>query len=75
LVFKLLGHRYSIDVHERVEMANIATGERLHPSKWSLGNGCVKTPMGFTPRYFEVRNDTNERMKNYSGLVDSVIIG
>jgi hypothetical protein len=75
LVFKLLGHKYVIDVHERVEMVDIATGRRLLPEKWHLGNGTVKTPIGFTPRYFEVRDDTNERLTNYSGLIDSVIIG
>jgi len=68
LHFIVLGERFTIDVHERVEMIDLTTRKRIDPQRWHMGNGNVRTPLGCTPRYFELRDDTRERVRSYSGV-------
>lgn len=69
LHFVVLGERFTIDVHERVEMLDLVTRKRFDPKRWHMGAGAVRTPLGCTPQYFEVRDDTRERIRSYQGVV------
>lgn len=69
LYFLVCGERFTINTNERVEMVDLATGERLDPARWHGGNGTVRTPLGCTPNYFELRVGTGERIRDYRGFV------
>ena len=69
LKFRVLGSSFTIDAHERIEVTDLVTGERLPVKAWWMpGVGC-RVPLGCTCRYFEMRKDTNERIRSYEGLV------
>jgi hypothetical protein len=71
LVFKVCGQFFEVDVHERVEVFDIVTKKRVPCDQWWQRGRGVSVPLGTTPRYFEMRSDTLERIRGYEGLVSA----
>ena len=67
LHFLLFGERFHLDVLECVEMVDLITGDAMDAALWHLGDGQARVPLGCSPRYFEVRADTGERVV-YDGV-------
>lgn len=71
LVFKVCGESFEVEVHERVEVFNLVTKERVPCDQWWLAGRGVSVPLGTTPRYFEMNSATLERVRGYEGLVSA----
>ena len=74
LTFSILGVQATVDVHERVEVVDIVTRARIPMDEWYIAGIGMRVPLGATPVYFELRNDTGERVRDYAGLVKAVAI-